>query len=104
MKNKFIDGTKKVKNNIQFEDYERLEIQDDVNQEEFYLRNEKENSDWTKVQNIKDKIGKLNYFEKMLFELVVIKDVKQIRIAEKTGLSKSLISAKFQQIKNKLKQ
>ena len=105
LKNKFIDGTKKIKNNIQFEDYEKLQIQDDVNQEEeFYLRNEKENSDWNKVQNIKDKIGKLNYFEKMLFELIVIKDIKQIRIAEKTGLSKSLISAKFQQIKNKLKE
>jgi RNA polymerase sigma factor (sigma-70 family) len=102
LKNKFIDGTKKIKNNIEFEDYQNINISDE-DDDEFIERLNKENKDWAKLQQIKNNISKLNHFEKMLFELVVIKDIKQIRIAEKTGLSKSLISARFQEIKNKLK-
>jgi RNA polymerase sigma factor (sigma-70 family) len=101
LKNKFYNNNRGLKNTIEYEDYKNLEITEENEYEDRVMR---ENEQEKKLLKIKENISKLDYFEKMLFELVVIKNIKQVRIAEKTGLSTSLISDKFKKIKNKLKQ
>lgn len=101
LKNRFFNSKRGAKNNIEYEDYQNLSILE--SDEEMEARIYKEKLDEDKLNLIKRNIGKLTYYEQQLFNLIIIRDIKQITISRGTGMSPELINTQFKKIKEKLK-
>lgn len=99
LKNRYLNNVtrgKKFDDNVNLNE---LEVFDENLEDKKIL----EDDNYSKLMLVKNNISKLNEFEKLLFSLVIIKNIKQSDISKKTGLSRSLLSYRYVRLKNKLR-